>query len=106
MTSILYLLAAGERSHWHRVDAAEVWHFHAGAPLELAISEDGRTRVTHVFGPDPAGGHEPQLVVPAHAWQSARSAGAWTLAGCTVGPAFVFASLELAPPGWEPGPPT
>jgi predicted cupin superfamily sugar epimerase len=103
MTSILYLLAAGEVSHWHRVDAAEVWHFHAGAPLALSISEDGRSVLRHTLGPDVHAGHEPQLTVPAHAWQSARSTRAWTLVGCTVGPAFEPGGFELAPPDWEPG---
>jgi uncharacterized protein len=102
MTAILYLLAAGEVSHWHRVDAAEVWHFHAGAPLELSISADGRTVERHTLAPGLSAGESPQVVVPPHAWQSARSTGAWTLAGCTVGPAFEFAGFELAPPGWEP----
>jgi uncharacterized protein len=103
MTSILYLLAEGEASHWHRVDAAEVWHFHAGAPLELSVSEDGRATRRHALGPGLEAGEEPQVVVPACAWQSARSAGPWTLAGCTVGPAFEIGGFELAPPGWEPG---
>jgi len=103
MTSILYLLRAGERSTWHRVDAAEVWHFHAGAPLALSISADGREVVTHLLGTDLPAGEVPQLVVPANAWQSAHSTGAWTLTGATVGPAFDFAGFELAPPGWEPG---
>lgn len=103
MTSILYLLAEGEVSHWHRVDATEVWHFHAGAPLRLSISEDGRSVRRHTLGPDVHAGEEPQLTVPARAWQSARSTGAWTLVGCTVGPAFEPAGFELAPPGWEPG---
>jgi predicted cupin superfamily sugar epimerase len=94
MTSILYLLAEGEVSHWHRVDAAEVWHFHAGAPLTLSISEDGRSVRRHTLGPDVDAGHEPQLTVPAHAWQSARSTGAWTLVGCTVGPAFELTALD------------
>jgi uncharacterized protein len=103
MTAILYLLSAGDVSAWHRVDATEVWHFHAGAPLELSISGDGRTSRAHRLGPDVVSGEEPQVTVPPHAWQSARSTGAWTLAGCTVGPAFEFAGFELGPPGWEPG---
>lgn len=103
MTAILYLLAAGETSVWHRVDAAEIWHFHAGAPLALAISGDGERATIHALGPDLAVGETPQVVVPPHAWQSARSSGAWTLVGCTVGPAFELAGFELAPPGWEPG---
>jgi uncharacterized protein len=104
MTAILFLLAEGERSAWHRIDAAEIWHFHAGAPLELSISTDGRTTARHTLGPDLPAGQEPQAVVPELAWQSARSSGAWTLAGCTVGPAFEFDGFELAPPGWQPGP--
>ena len=103
MTAILYLLGAGEVSHWHRVDATEIWHFHAGAPLALSVSEDGRSARTETLGPDLAAGERPQLAVPARAWQSARSAGDWTLVGCTVGPAFEFAGFELAPAGWEPG---
>jgi predicted cupin superfamily sugar epimerase len=103
-TAIYFLLARGERSHWHRVDAAEVWHFHAGAPLllETAASEDAEaTRVT--LGPDLAAGEQPQAVVPAGAWQAAESLGAWTLVGCTVAPGFTFERFELAPAGWRPG---
>ena len=103
MTSILYLLAAGETSAWHRVDATEIWSFHAGAPLALSISEDGRPAASTVLGLNLGRGHEPQVVVPANAWQSARSTGSWTLAGCAVGPAFEASGFELAPPGWEPG---
>ena len=103
MTSIVYLLAAGEVSAWHRIDATEVWHFHANAPLELSVSDDGRTVRTLLLGPDLLAGHEPQATVPAYAWQSARSTGSWTLVGCTVAPAFDFAGFELAPEGWEPG---
>lgn len=103
MTSILYLLSEGEVSAWHRVDAAEVWHFHAGASLALSISADGRTADHHVLGANLESGERPQVVVPAGAWQSARSTGPWTLVGCTVGPAFDFAGFELAPRGWEPG---
>ena len=102
-TAIYYLLQAGEVSHWHRVDAAEVWHWYAGAPLLLALSSDGKARQELVLGPDLAKGAEPQRVVPAKVWQSARSLGAWTLVGCTVAPAFEFAKFEMAPPGWEPG---
>ena len=103
MTAILYLLQAGEVSGWHRVDAAEIWHFHAGAPLELSISEDGRATRTHLLGSDIASAEQPQVRVPAAAWQSAASRGAWTLVGCTVGPASEFGGLELAPQGWTPG---
>ncbi|MDI4664096.1 cupin domain-containing protein [Xanthobacter autotrophicus] len=100
-TAIYFLLAAGQRSHWHRVDAAEIWHWHAGAPLTLAIADaEGRRAV--MLGPDLAAGERPQAVVPAFAWQAAESRGAWTLVGCTVAPAFRFEGFELAPPGWEP----
>ena len=103
-TAIYYLLQAGERSHWHRVDAAEVWHWYAGAPLALTVSEDGRTAETRLLGPDLAAGQRPQLAVPANAWQTAESRGAWTLCGCTVAPAFRFEGFEMAPPDWKPGP--
>jgi len=103
MTAIYFLLEEGEVSHWHRVDAAEIWHFYAGAPLDLSISENGQPPVTYVLGTDLRAGHRPQVVVPRNAWQSARSRGSWTLVGCTVGPAFDFAGFELAPPGWAPG---
>ena len=102
-TAIYYLLRAGEASHWHRVDAAEVWHHYAGAPLELRISPDGRSVQTHRLGPDLAAGERPQAVVPPHAWQAARPLGEWALMGCTVAPAFTFDAFELAPQGWEPG---
>ncbi len=101
-TAIYFLLARGERSHWHRVDAVEIWHWHAGAPLALEISQsEGRTeRVT--LGGDLAAGECPQAVVPAHAWQAAQSLGDWTLCGCTVAPGFEFKHFELAPQGWAP----
>jgi hypothetical protein len=101
-TAIYYLLQAGERSHWHRVDAAEIWHWYAGAPLELALSMDGYGLEVMLLGGDLLAGARPQLVVPAGAWQSASSTGAWTLVGCTVSPAFEFSSFEMAPPGWMP----
>jgi len=102
-TAIYYLLQAGEISRWHRVDAVEVWHWYGGAPLSLTLSVDGRASETLVLGPDHASGAEPQRVVPAGVWQTARSLGAWTLTGCTVAPGFEFAGFELAPEGWEPG---
>lgn len=102
-TAIYYLLEQGDRSHWHRVrDAAEIWHWYAGAPLELRISQDGRLAEIHRLGPAIAEGERPQQVVPADAWQSAASLGTWTLVGCTVAPGFVFESFDLAPPGWQP----
>ncbi|RIK96549.1 MAG: cupin [Proteobacteria bacterium] len=100
-TAILFLLARGERSHWHRVDAAEVWHYHAGAALDLQIADDDGRRSIRVGG-NVLAGETPQGVVPAHAWQAAQSCGAWTLVGCTVAPGFDFAGFELAPPDWSP----
>lgn len=103
MTAIYYLLRAGERSHWHRVDAAEIWHFHAGAPLALEMARaQGDAIETVALGPDLAAGQRPQVVVPENRWQAARSLGAWTLVGCTVGPAFEFVGFELAPADWAP----
>jgi uncharacterized protein len=102
-TAIYFLLARGERSHWHRVDAAEVWHWHAGAPLALEIAPAGGARKTLTLGNDLAAGERPQGVVPPHAWQAAQSLGEWTLVGCTVAPGFDFTKFELAPAGWEPG---
>jgi uncharacterized protein len=102
-TAIYYLLKEGERSHWHRVDAAEAWHWYAGGPLELAISRDGRGTETHVLGSNLKDGERPQIVVPKGAWQSAKPLGPYTLVGCTVAPAFVFEGFEMAPPGWRPG---
>ena len=103
-SAILYLLRAGERSHWHRVDADEIWQFSAGDPLELRVSMDNAGPVTsHRLGNDVGAGDEPQVVVPAGAWQAARPLGDWTLVGCIVAPAFSFDGFELAPEGWEPG---
>jgi predicted cupin superfamily sugar epimerase len=91
-TAILFLLADGEVSHWHRVDAVELWIWQAGAPLVLMLPKRTLTLdATQIHG-----------VVPAHEWQSARSLGAWTLVSCVVMPAFDFAGFELAPPGWSP----
>jgi predicted cupin superfamily sugar epimerase len=101
-TSIYFLLEAGQISQWHRVDAAEVWHFYAGAPLSVSVSRTGVDVSHHVLGIDLVKGERPQFVVPAQWWQSARSGGAWTLVGCGVAPGFEFARLELAPPGWAP----
>lgn len=101
MTAIYFLLAAGETSRWHRVDAAEIWHWYAGAPLLLTLSEDGRNTDTRRLGPELIDSSRPQLVVPAGCWQMAESEGAWTLVGCTVGPAFEFAGFEL----WAGGKP-
>ena len=101
-TAIYYLLPQGEISRWHRVDAAEVWHFYAGAPLELFLSEEGLEASRHLLGNDLAAGERPQLVAPAGWWQSAKSLGAWTLVGCTVAPGFEFSRFEIAPQGFDP----
>ena len=103
-TAIYYLLEAGEVSRWHRVDAAEVWHWYAGAPLVLTISENGHDAAAHHLGPGLATGQRPQIVVPPHAWQTAESLGRWTLAGCTVSPGFEFSGFEMAPDDWFPRP--
>ena len=98
-TAILFLLQAGERSHWHRVDADEIWLWHAGAPLVLSLGVEVARDVR--LGPDVLGGEVVQALVPAGWWQAARSTGAWTLVSCTVSPGFRFEGFELAPPGWE-----
>jgi len=100
-TAIYYLLRVGEVSRWHRVDASEVWHWYAGAPLALTIA-DAQGRRDNRLGPDLAAGERPQAVVPAGVWQQAASLGTWTLVGCTVAPGFQFAGFELAQPGFEP----
>jgi predicted cupin superfamily sugar epimerase len=101
-TAIYFLLAAGEVSRWHRVDAAEVWHWYAGAPLELSIAPPDAAPVSLRLGQDLHAGQRPQATVPPRHWQSARSLGEWTLVGCTVAPGFVFEHFELAPDGGEP----
>lgn len=101
-TAIYFLLARGERSHWHRVDAVEIWHWYGGAPLSLRLA-DNTGRRTMTLGTNLAAGERPQAVVPATTWQAAETLGDWTLAGCTVAPGFDFAGFELAPKGWEPG---
>ncbi len=101
-TAIYYLLEKGQQSHWHHVDAVEIWHFYAGAPLILsrAATDLGPCR-DDVLGPDIAAGHAPQVIVPAQHWQSARSTGAWSLAGCTVSPGFQFDGFHLADPDFD-----
>ena len=97
-TAIYFLLARGERSHWHRVrDATELWLWHAGSPLALHLADH-----TITLGPDVLNGQRPQAPVPPDAWQAAESLGDWTLVSCTVSPAFEFSAFELAPPGWSP----
>jgi predicted cupin superfamily sugar epimerase len=101
-TAIYFLLARGEHSHWHRIDAVEIWHYYAGSALTLQIANDGCAAHTVRLGPDVAAGERPQAIVPASAWQAAESTGDWTLVGCTVAPGFEFANFELAPKGWMP----
>ncbi|MGZ6023061.1 MAG: cupin domain-containing protein [Rhizomicrobium sp.] len=101
-TAIYFLLRAGETSHWHRIDACEVWHWYGGSPLALSIAPGRGTPVVHVLGNDIPAGQRPQIVVPERAWQSAKTLGSHTLAGCTVAPGFDFDKFELAPDGFEP----
>lgn len=100
-TAIYYLLAGNEASHWHSVDAAEVWHHYMGDPLELRIADQAGVRVI-VLGDELRAGQVKQAVVPAGAWQAARGLGSWSLMGCTVAPGFQFSSFVLASPGWSP----
>ena len=102
LAHICYLLKAGERSHWHRIDALEIWHFSLGAPLALSIAALGEPVRHFTLGGDPLRGEQPHAVVPAGAWQAAQSLGAFTLVGCSTAPAFRFEGFELAPDGWEP----
>ena len=101
-TAILFLLKAGEESHWHRVDSTEIWLWHAGAPLILrsAHGTEGPSR-SQLLGPDVLAGQVPQIVLEPNVWQAARSTGAFTLVSCTVSPGFRFAGFTLAPPGFD-----
>jgi predicted cupin superfamily sugar epimerase len=106
-TAILFLLEAGQRSHWHRVDAAELWLWHAGAPLRLCrASIDAGPIDDARLGPDVLAGDASQLLVPAGHWQAAEtiegSDSGWTLVSCVVSPGFDFAGFTLAPPDWSP----
>lgn len=101
VTAIYFLLRKGEISRWHRIDATEIWHWYAGDPLELKLSNGSGLR-SFLLGPSLSEGQRPQAVVPKHNWQSARSLGAYSLIGCTVSPGFEFSGFELAPDGWEP----
>jgi hypothetical protein len=98
-TAILFLLGRGERSHWHRIDAVEIWHYYGGAPLKLVVVDGAKEEIFRL-GAD--AGEVPQVTVPARAWQAAESLGDWTLTGCTVAPGFSFDGFELAPPDWKP----
>lgn len=101
-TAIYFLLKAGEVSRWHRVDAVEIWHWHAGASLALAIASPGGASETLRIGPAILDGERPQGVVPKGHWQQAWSLGAWTLVGCTVAPGFEFSGFEMAAPDFSP----
>lgn len=101
-TAIYYLLRAGEVSRWHRIDAAEAWHWYAGSPLALDTVTGAGVRGAEILGSDLAAGQRPQAVVAPGAWQRARSLGQWTLVGCTVAPAFEFDRFEIAPAGFDP----
>ena len=101
-TCIYFLLAAGQSSHWHRVDAVEIWHYYAGAPLVLSMAAtEAGPASDHTLGPDLAAGQFPQLIVPQDHWQAARTTGGWTLVGCTVSPGFQFEGFTLAPHGFD-----
>lgn len=102
-TAIYFLLPRGERSHWHRVDAVEVWYWHVGAPLALEIEHAKGLVERLTLGSNLAAGEQPQAIVPAYAWQAAQSLGDWTLVGCTVAPGFEFAEFEFAAKDWRPG---
>lgn len=101
-TAIFFLLKAGESSHWHKVDATEIWHYYAGAPLILSQSKtETGPKQDQILGPDLAKGEIPQLIVPKNHWQAAATTGDWTLVGCTVSPAFRFSGFTLAPPEFQ-----
>lgn len=101
-TAIYYLLLKGQKSHWHRVDAAEVWHYYAGSPLQLSLAKDGESVREVTLGTALLGGNRPQIVVKKGEWQSAISLGDWSLVGCTVAPGFEFSGFEMAPANWSP----
>lgn len=100
-TAIHFLLKAGERSHWHRVDADEIWCWHSGSPISLRIESEAGF-IAHRLGPDVAAGAQPQLIVPAGRWQAAEAGEGWALVTCVVAPGFRFEGFELAPSGWAP----
>ncbi|MGL4489470.1 MAG: cupin domain-containing protein [Rhizobiaceae bacterium] len=103
-TAIYFLLEGGKPSHWHKVHgSSEVWLYHAGAPIRLKLSEDGKTETHHMLGVDLIAGERPQLIVPPGWWQAAETTGEWTLVSCTVAPGFLFENFELAEAGWKPG---
>lgn len=101
-TAIYYLLEAGDRSHWHRVDATEIWLWHAGSSLELQVSKDGQECDIRTLGADISQSERPQVIVTKGAWQSAQPLGDWTLVSCIVAPGFTFEGFEMAAPDWSP----
>ncbi|MFL9841623.1 cupin domain-containing protein [Sphingomonas sp. ST-64] len=102
-TAILFLLEHGQRSHWHKVDADELWLWHAGSPLDLAIADAADANPATIrLGGDVAAGYAPQARVPANRWQAATAELGWALVSCIVVPGFEFAGFELAPPQWSP----
>ena len=103
-SAIYYLLDVGETSAWHRVDATEIWFWHAGAPMVITLSPNGHDAEARHLGPDLVRGQHPHVVVPSGHWQTATSLGAWTLVSCTVSPAFTFKGFEMAPLDWRPTP--
>ena len=100
-TAIYFLLEEHQKSHWHKVDATEIWHWYAGSPMELHMAENGETRV-ELLGPSLLDGQRPQRIVPPNVWQASVPVGGWVLVGCTVSPGFEFENFELAPPNWSP----
>lgn len=103
-TLIYFLLEAGQQSHWHTVDATEIWCWHAGHPLDVGTAPgDAGPVVWHRLGPDFANGEAPQLVIAPGHWQAARAGDGWALVSCIVSPGFEFSGFVLAEPGWEPG---
>jgi len=100
-TAIYFLIEAHQSSHWHRVDAVEIWHWYAGAALELHVSDGSQSQVI-LLGPDLLDSQRPQAIVPKDAWQKAVPKDGWVLVGCTVSPGFEFEGFELAAPDWSP----
>jgi predicted cupin superfamily sugar epimerase len=103
MTAIYYMPPVDRPSRWRVIDVDEVWTYHAGAPLTLSLSHDGRTVETHRLGTDFANGEKPQAVVPKGVWASAVSHGGWSLVGGICAPAFLYEGFRMAPPDWQPG---
>ncbi|MDF7776931.1 cupin domain-containing protein [Sphingomonas sp. AOB5] len=101
-TAILFLLETGQRSHWHRVDAAELWFWHAGSPILVKVEQENGAIADIALGGDAMRGYQPQCLVPANRWQAAEAQSGWGLVSCVVVPGFEFSGFELAPPGWSP----